>query len=124
MTNYDNMNHTEQLPVIDPQYSQKSEAVTTNVPKFTSQPVPPQEPPRAPEPQRIPASEPGPGKRPVRKKKKGVFKGNMTPAYIGLTVLTIAVNFLVIYMLFYTTRFSAVSKDLFTKIKMKISLIR
>lgn len=123
MTNYDNMNHTEQLPVIDPQYSQKSEAVTTNVPKFTSQPVPPQEPPRAPEPQRIPASDPGPGKRPVREKKKGVFKGNMTPAYIGLTVLTIAVNFLVIYMLFYTTRFSAVSKDLFTKINLAAMLV-
>ena len=131
MTMNNNMNHTEQLPVVDPRdprYTDASDAFTTDVPKFQSRestPVQPQQPqrtaPPAPpqEPKRTPPKTNGTKQK---KRKTGVFQNNMTPAYIALTVLTIGVNFLFVYMLFYTTRFSAVSKDIFTKVNLAAML--
>ena len=52
------------------------------------------------------------------KKKKGIFRKNMTPSYIALTVLAIAMNALVIYALFHTTQFSALGKDVFIKVNL------
>ena len=110
-----NMNHTEKLPIIDPQdpgYANYPDGVTTDVPKFqsspTSIPVPEPEPVRAPQP----PSSSGP-QDPKKKPKKGVFRGNMTPAYIILTILSIAMNVLLVYVLFHTTRFSALGTDKF-----------
>ncbi|MBQ3461143.1 MAG: LCP family protein [Solobacterium sp.] len=110
-----NMNHTEKLPIIDPQdpgYANYPDGVTTDVPKFqsspTSIPVPEPEPVRAPQP----PSSSGP-QEPKKKPKKGVFRGNMTPAYIILTILSIAMNVLLVYVLFHTTRFSALGTDKF-----------
>ena len=130
MTMNNNMNHTEQLPVIDPRdprYTDASDAVTTDVPKFQnreSTPVQPQQPQRTapPAPPQEPKKTPKTSGAKQKKKKKGVFQNNMTPAYIALTVLTIGVNFLFVYMLFYTTQFSAVSKDLFTKVNLAAML--
>lgn len=51
-----------------------------------------------------------------RKKSSGTFNYKITPYNIALTVLTVLVHILVIYSLFYTTRFSALSQSLFIKI--------
>lgn len=53
--------------------------------------------------------------KPVRTKKKKI---NLVPGNIALTCAAIILTLLVIYSLFYTTRFSALSKTLFVKVNM------
>lgn len=127
-----NMDHTQELPVIQadvhlPEYPDQE---TTNVPNFRSTPAEPEIQSPAPQPPAPPKKTSGgskksaPKKQPAQKKqKKGIFKKNMTPAYAVLAALTIIMNILFVYELFYTTRFSAVSKDTFALVNIVAMLV-
>ena len=52
------------------------------------------------------------------KPKKRAFAKDMTPWNIVLTLADIVLHVVVIYSLFYTTRFSALDKDVFTKVNL------
>lgn len=54
-----------------------------------------------------------------KKRRSGYrFSYKITPFNIALTVLTVIANVLVIYALFYSTRFSALSQDIFIKVNL------
>ncbi len=55
-----------------------------------------------------------------KKKKRFVFKKDTTVLNVIMTILTVLANILVLYLLFGTTRFSAVSRDLFIKINIGV----
>lgn len=58
-----------------------------------------------------------------KKLKKGVFHQDMTLTNVLLTIVAICLNILVIYVLFYTTRFSALSKSVFIKVNLAIMAV-
>ncbi|MDO4416611.1 MAG: transporter substrate-binding domain-containing protein, partial [Erysipelotrichaceae bacterium] len=55
--------------------------------------------------------------------RRGIFHNDMTMINVLLTVVTICLNILVIYILFYTTRFSALDKGIFTKINLAVMAV-
>ncbi len=72
-----------------------------------------------------PARKPAPEKpkREPRKKKTGSFNKDMTVFNIVLTIVTVIVNILVISILFGTTRFSALDKDIFIKVNLIVMFV-
>lgn len=119
-----NMDHTEDIPVVKVKLPEYEDAETTNVPNFRSFPEP--EPvtvsntPPAPEPPKKSNPNRSAAKKP---KKKGSFTRNMTPAYIIVALFTIVLNALVVYELLYTTRFSAIGKEQFILINIGAALV-
>ena len=55
--------------------------------------------------------------------RRGIFHNDMTMINVLLTVVTVCLNILVIYILFYTTRFSALDKGIFTKINLAVMAV-
>ncbi|MGP1377274.1 MAG: hypothetical protein ACTTKS_06915, partial [Bulleidia sp.] len=49
----------------------------------------------------------------VKKKSSSRFQKNMVPVYILVTVLAVVANASIVYFMFHTTRFSALSKSSF-----------
>ncbi len=59
----------------------------------------------------------------VTKKKASRFQGNMVPVHILLTILAVLANASIVYFMFHTTRFSALSKSSFVLVNVLLLMM-
>ena len=73
--------------------------------------------------QKEPAQKNTPEPRKPKQQKPRTFRKDMTIWNVLLVLFTIALHFIVVFSLFYTTRFSALSKDVFTKVNLAVMAV-